>query len=511
MNLSMKNRIFLSALMGVLLMFIISYIVVFYNINSAYKTIYFQTRENLLQKSKDYIKDITEISIQNIDKIREFSNVNNFSKAKELAAFALRSAKYENGTNYVFAFDANGLMQVHPSLEGKNVFNLKDVDGIPIIQNLIKTALENKEGGFVEYKWNKVKGEEPLPKLSFAKYYKEYNWIVGTGIYIDDIDNNLKVLEKEFNQKKRNMIFMFILISVSVAVVIFFILNIQIKKSMLPLKKIVSVIQCTADRLQETFNLTVVSLKNQKEKITETSTAITELTASIQEISSNAVESDKLSSNTKKSAITGEEAVNKTIERLTDITQNVKTAGDMTKKLGERSKEIDNIVRTITEISEQTNLLALNAAIEAARAGEQGRGFAVVADEVRKLAERSAKSAQEIRDIIEKIQIEMHDTIKIIESSTRSTIDGMYVTESLKESITTIMSNATDTTDSISEISTALKQQAEVCDSISTATDIITENIKSIDEKNNALYTFINDLKMTAANLEEQMNETANK
>ena len=113
----------------------------------------------------------------------------------------------------------------------------------------------------------------------------------------------------------------------------------------------------------------------------------------------------------------GEEAINEAIEHLVTVTQTVSDATDSIQKLGNRSEEIGGIITVITGIAEQTNLLALNAAIEAARAGEQGKGFAVVADEVRMLAEQSSLSAGQIKNLISAIQDETSVTVRTMESN----------------------------------------------------------------------------------------------
>lgn len=514
---SMKKRLFISAVVCFAFLTIVLYIFVMFNISQTFNKFIESSRQVSLDKSKDSLKDIVDLGYFNVLTIKEYCEKKNSGKkspleieleAKEIAATTLKGMKFENGKNYMFAFNSKGDMVVHPSLEGKNVAELQDIDGYPIIRNLIKVSKENEKGGFTEvYKWNKKDETIPTPKISFARYFKDWDWVIGTGVHIDDIDKKTDILKAELAGEKNKIILIMTIVSIIVIAISIYVINIQINKSMEPLKKISSSIRTVIEEFLTSFENTCNAMTKQKEKITETSSALMELTASIQEISSNSASADKLSINAKKSAKDGEASVEKTIDGLTDITQNIKAAGEMTKKLGERSKEIDKIVKTITAISEQTNLLALNAAIEAARAGEQGRGFAVVADEVRNLAERSSKSAAEIRDIIEKIQIEMHNNIAIIDTSTKSTIEGMYTAESLKESIANIISNVSETTTSISEIATAIKQQASVCDSIMSSSENFISGINEINNQNQALYEQIKNLQGTAEFLDNQMDQ----
>ncbi|MBP7652699.1 HAMP domain-containing protein, partial [Candidatus Dependentiae bacterium] len=245
--------------------------------------------------------------------------------------------------------------------------------------------------------------------------------------------------------------------------------------------------------------------KIQNEKISDTTAAITEMSASVQEISQSSQSADSMALDAKKAANKGSVAVKETIDGLVAITRNIKAAAGMTKKLGEKSIEIGKIVKTITEISEQTNLLALNAAIEAARAGEHGKGFAVVADEVRQLAERSRISATEISAIIEKIQGEMELTINTMEKASQSVSEGMVIADTLKTSFVNIEDNVTNTNKNIGEIADALGQQAKVCDSLVMATESITHQVKEIESKTGHILLQIETLKNTSDDLESQI------
>ena len=191
-------------------------------------------------------------------------------------------------------------------------------------------------------------------------------------------------------------------------------------------------------------------------------------------------------------ARSGAGMVQKTINGMEEIKGTIDIASEKVHGLGSRSREIGKIVATINGIADQTNLLALNAAIEAARAGEQGRGFAVVADEVRKLAERSAASTKEIAELISGIQAGVDQTIQAMEKGTEQIAGGYDMAHKAGESLGEILKQSADMNDQVEQISAAAQQLG----AMSTEMVKLSENISAIVEEN------------TAAT--EQMSATAN-
>jgi PAS domain S-box-containing protein len=191
-------------------------------------------------------------------------------------------------------------------------------------------------------------------------------------------------------------------------------------------------------------------------------------------------------------ARSGAGMVQKTINGMEEIKGTIDIASEKVHGLGTRSREIGKIVATINGIADQTNLLALNAAIEAARAGEQGRGFAVVADEVRKLAERSAASTKEIEELISGIQAGVEQTIQAMEKGTGQIAGGYDLAHKAGESLGEILKQSADMSDQVEQISAAAQQLG----AMSTEMVKLSENISAIVEQN------------TAAT--EQMSATAN-
>ena len=162
----------------------------------------------------------------------------------------------------------------------------------------------------------------------------------------------------------------------------------------------------------------------QDQEITNTSSAVEELTVSMKQVSNNAEASAEAARRALDAAEQGNRAVRDTLEGMQRIRASVQATAKKIKSLGDRSLEISEIINVINDITEQTNLLALNAAIEAARAGEAGRGFAVVADEVRKLAEHSRSATKDIAALIKAIQAETNEAVVVMEEGTREVEGG---------------------------------------------------------------------------------------
>lgn len=219
-------------------------------------------------------------------------------------------------------------------------------------------------------------------------------------------------------------------------------------------------------------------------------TASEEMTCTSSEIANNclmAVESSKRASD---SASSGFAVVQETVEEMGRIAERVKESACTVENLGARSDQIGEIVGTIEDIADQTNLLALNAAIEAARAGEQGRGFAVVADEVRALAERTTKATKEIGAMIKAIQMETKGAVASMEEGVRAVEKGTADASRSGRALQEILEQSNAVTMQINQIATAAEQQTattnEITNNIQQITDVVHETAKGSQESASA-------------------------
>ncbi|HQT30309.1 MAG TPA: methyl-accepting chemotaxis protein [Thiobacillus sp.] len=209
-----------------------------------------------------------------------------------------------------------------------------------------------------------------------------------------------------------------------------------------------------SDSLQE-------ASKRQVDEIETTSTAVVRLAQSVQEVSGNAAESARVAEQSMAAAEKGQQAVANAITSMNGLREQIQETSKRIKRLGESSQEIGEIVELISDITEQTNVLALNAAIQAASAGEAGRGFSVVAEEVQRLAERSADATKQIAAIVKTIQSDTHDTVAAMEVSTQGVVEGAKLSDAAGQTLAEIGDVSKKLASLIADISSATQNQAE--------------------------------------------------
>ena len=549
----------------------------------------------------------------------------NIDSVKQVVIDIIKKLKFEN--KGVMILNIQGpTMIMHPfktKLAGQNMFAKKDTKGKLFYQEIVKTCKENGEG-LVHYYWSKPGEEKASHKITYVKLFKPWGWIVGSGIYVDDV-------EKEISSFKWKIIF-----ALFIAILIAGIIGIYIaKKIEAPIKKLDDASkeltagnlntvvdidsQDEIGRLGDVFNDMIENVRNSMEEIkqrqaeaeeakhiaedakiemqkqqdylegsvdnmlgamekfaigdltvrlnvdtddaigklytgfnqsveniaetisilnemtnnvattttqissnteemaagaheqaaqaSEVAGAVEEVAVTIQENTNNANSADEAAKQAGESAKGGGEVITDTITGMNKIAEVVLQSVDIVQKLGKSSDQIGEIVQVINDIADQTNLLALNAAIEAARAGEHGRGFAVVADEVRKLAEKTSKATNEIASMINQIQNETDDAVKSIQVGTKEVESGKILAEKARKALDEIIGGTTNVAEIIRRVAIASDEQTKAISEIS-------RNIEGISTVSEEAASGVNQISEATESLNQltiQLQEVVNK
>jgi len=221
-------------------------------------------------------------------------------------------------------------------------------------------------------------------------------------------------------------------------------------------------VTAATESAKQTSDELIDAAEKQSREIQQAGSQVTEMARQMTDVSGNALQSAQVARRSLDAARKGQDAVQNTIKGMNEIREQIQETSKRIKRLGESSQEIGEIVELISDITEQTNVLALNAAIQAASAGEAGRGFTVVAEEVQRLAERSAEATKQIAAIVKTIQTDTQDAVAAMENSTRGVVDGAKLSDAAGQALAELGDVSVEVASLVEKISSDTQKQANV-------------------------------------------------
>lgn len=501
-------------------------------------------------KDEQYIKtqNVVETAYSIIEHYYALEQDNTLTQqqAQSQALNAIKALRYDK-TNYFWINNYQSTMVMHPikpALDGKDLTNNKDPDGKALFVDMVNIVKRSGEG-FIPYKWPKPGKDKPVEKIAFVKGFNQWQWIIGSGVYLDSID-------EAFSEQRNLIVISAIIMIIAVILLSYFIGKSILIPTRLAADMMKDISQGEGDltrklnesgndeisELSRSFNLFALKMREslvhvaqsandvsehahtvddssrtshsfielQNDSSTQVAAAMEQMTHQIHDVSRNAEAAEQAAKDAAQNASTGKNVVAQTITAIETLSSNIETVSRVTEDLANESHNIGSVLDVIRSISEQTNLLALNAAIEAARAGEHGRGFAVVADEVRTLASRTGQSTDEIQTMITKLQEGAKAAVEAVKSSQALSVSTVEQASSANTSLNEIERLVSIITEMNSQIARATEQQTQAADEVNLRINELSQSTEQSLNNTKQLTDASDNLKQSSEGLSSVVN-----